>query len=78
MLLHNENRHARAESTHAKLQVSPSELANLHLVSLLSTCPIPSLKQELPTVQPLDLIKFYDVFIVLVRYVYDVKHAVGF
>lgn len=81
MPLDDENRHATAESTHAKLQASPSELANLHLVSLLSTLSHSSFsshKQELPTLQSLDLIQFYEFFIVFVRYVYVIKHAVGF
>lgn len=81
MPLDDENRHATAESTHSKPQVSPSELANLHLASLLSTLSHSSFsshKQELPTLQPFDLIKLCEIFIVFVRYVDVIKRAVGF
>lgn len=56
---------------------------NSPLISLLSTFSHPSSssrKQEVPTLQLHDLIKFYEMpfFILFMKYVGVIKHAIGF
>lgn len=79
LLRDDENGHITAGPTHARLQVCLTELANLHLASLLSSIFF-LIQVGATTLQPPDVTKVYEMplFMLVVRYIRVITHAVGF